>query len=146
MSVGSIPIKVQTFKGTINQSSARSLELFINYSRHYSDLQKGTWQILIRDITYNSSVKDKGAKSSTYFTISSNFVRSINENHESVKTDLIIFEYKNYGSRLFYNPQCFWVYVTDTYQTATIKFEPILGEKNFEPFDVYVTVLFQRIV
>lgn len=141
------PIKLLTFKGKIEKNSARMNELFVNYSKDYSDLQKGCWQILVRDITFVSVVKEKprSMKQTTFFTISSNFVRSVNESNESTKTNLITFEYQNYGSRLFHNPQTFWFYVTDSYQIASIKLDCVLGEKNFETFDVVVSVLFRRI-
>jgi len=141
------PVKVLTFKGKISRKSDRLNELFINYSKHYSDLQTGSWQVLIREINYVSKRDTKsGSTKSTFFVVSSNFVRSVNENNESEKTPLIIFEYKNYGSSLFHNPQDHWLYVTDTYQLVSIKLERLSGEENFENFDVWVTVLFKRII
>lgn len=140
------PIKVLIFQGKVKKGSLRTHELSVNYSRHNSDLLSGNWQMLIRDITCISAVKDNTRRRTpTIFTVSSNFIRSVNENNESVKTTLLIFEYKNFGTQVFYNPQNFWFYVTDKCQTASIKFEYYLGEKEFEIFDVNVSVLFRKV-
>jgi hypothetical protein len=142
------PNKVLTFKGEIKRGSGRFYELFINYSQQYSDLLEGNWQALIRDITYVSVVKEKprsNPKSKTFFKVSSNFIRSVNEKNESIKTDLLLFAYQNYGAEIIYNPHDYWFYITDKYQTASINFEYYLGEPLFETFNVNVSVLFRRV-
>ena len=142
------PIKVLVFEGKIEKGSLRLNELFVNYSRHYSHLQEGSWQMMIRDITYVSTIKEKSksaAKFSTYFSISSNFILSVNEHSHSIKTPLLTCEYRNYGSNLFHNPHDYWYYLTDVYHNASIKFDFIMGEQEYNPFDVKVTALFRRI-
>lgn len=48
--------KVLKFYGSISKSNN---EIVINYSRHYTDFQRGQWQLIVKDVIYESKKKNQ---------------------------------------------------------------------------------------